>query len=138
MQCESATNVQLFNLLNGNPDEGGIWTNPSDGVVPNGLFSGSMEEGDYTYTVSGPGSCPESSSSVMVEVAELGNPGQTVRFTCVKSLMLPTCLNFLMELMKVVPGQVLVVLLSMAYLIQEVTLKVRILTPYHLKILVRQ
>jgi|GEM_PF-215347 len=76
IQCESATNVQLFNILNGDPDSGGIWTNPSDGVVPNGLFSGSMEEGDYTYTVSGPGSCPESSASVMVEVAELGNPGQ--------------------------------------------------------------
>ncbi len=86
LQCESASNVQLFDFLNGDPDAGGIWTNPSDGVVANGLFSGSMEAGDYTYTVSGPGSCPESSASIEVDVAELGNPGQnTTLYLCEES-----------------------------------------------------
>ncbi len=86
VQCESATNVQLFDFLNGNPDAGGIWTNPSDGVLPNGLFSGAMEEGDYTYTVSGPGSCPENSASVAIDIAELGNPGQnTTLYLCEES-----------------------------------------------------
>lgn len=75
LQCEAVSNLQLFDFLNGTPDAGGIWANSDEELVAGGLFNGNMGEGTYTYTTTGPGSCPPSSSEVQVDLADLGNPG---------------------------------------------------------------
>lgn len=75
LECEAVTGLQLFDLLNGSPDAGGVWTSPGDELVPNGVYNGNLGEGDFEYTVTGPGSCPPSSSLVSIDLALLGNPG---------------------------------------------------------------
>ncbi|WP_204347122.1 hypothetical protein, partial [Psychroserpens algicola] len=52
--CEGVipTNEALFEALEGNPDEGGVWSGPESDV--------------YTYTFAASGSCPEVSATVTV------------------------------------------------------------------------
>lgn len=61
--CSTAGNVNLLNVLGGNPNSGGVWTGPSNlsgGDL--GTFSPStMAAGSYVYTV-GTGSCSASAS----------------------------------------------------------------------------
>lgn len=49
--CSLAAPEDLFNYLNGNPETGGEWTNPSGAVVVMPFDPSSMPAGTYTYTV---------------------------------------------------------------------------------------
>ncbi len=65
--CESDANpsVDLFTLLGGSPDTGGIWSpalNSGTGIYDPNLDA----EGVYTYTVISTNSCPDDSSTVTV------------------------------------------------------------------------
>ncbi|WP_299275015.1 hypothetical protein [uncultured Psychroserpens sp.] len=57
--CEDVTptNEELFEALEGNPDAGGVWSGPVNGM--------------YTYTFAASGSCPEVSATVTVDTYDV-------------------------------------------------------------------
>lgn len=62
--CSSAMPVDLFDALQGTPDQGGSWTGPSP---TSGLYDPvSMQSGVYTYTVSGEDLFPDATATVTV------------------------------------------------------------------------
>ncbi|TXD53027.1 MULTISPECIES: T9SS type B sorting domain-containing protein [unclassified Polaribacter] len=70
--CEFSEEMSLFEMLNGTPDKGGVWS-PS---LPNEMFDPKSDTpGIYTYTIDS-GFCGISSSTVQIEViknSELNN-----------------------------------------------------------------
>ena len=78
--CNSDGPVNLFDVLEGTPDTGGIWSGPS--VLSNndlGLFDPSINNsGIYTYTVSGLGSCPSATATVAVSLDFNNDPNIVV------------------------------------------------------------
>ena len=70
--CEFADTVNLFDYLEGEPDEGGIWSP----YLPDGIFNPSQNSsGIYSYTIDN-GVCGRATSTVNVEVvrnSELNN-----------------------------------------------------------------
>ncbi|HEY0977262.1 MAG TPA: T9SS type A sorting domain-containing protein [Flavobacteriales bacterium] len=56
--CNSDPPFDLFSAIGGNPTPGGIWHDPTWGLVPNGMFiPGTMPEGLYTYELPLAGEC---------------------------------------------------------------------------------
>ncbi|MBK8498115.1 MAG: gliding motility-associated C-terminal domain-containing protein [Flavobacteriales bacterium] len=55
--CSSSGTTTLTTLLNGSPQPGGIWTDPSGAVASNFFDPSSGSTGPYTYTVSGTAPC---------------------------------------------------------------------------------
>jgi gliding motility-associated-like protein len=68
--CENDSPTDLFTILGGNPDLGGLWSPTlSSGT---GIFDPSQDQaGTYTYTLSGTNPCLEISSEVNVVVDQL-------------------------------------------------------------------
>lgn len=65
--CSDGGAVDLFTLLGGTPDPGGLWSGPS--VVVNGLFDpAAMIPGGYVYTLSGAAPCADASAQVTITV----------------------------------------------------------------------
>lgn len=77
--CDDVTQVELFDVLGGNPDAGGTWTDDDDtGTLSGSLFSPfGLPPGDYnfTYTVPGIGLCDADSATVTVTVVDQLNAG---------------------------------------------------------------
>lgn len=74
--CSGQSPVTLFNSITGNPDAGGIWTDPLSQSF-NGIFTpGISQDGVYTYTAQGNNPCPDSSSYHIVVTNTAANPGQ--------------------------------------------------------------
>ena len=79
--CSSDTPAGLFGLLDGTPDTGGSWTDP-DGAPHSGTFDPALDEaGDYTYLVSGAGSCPDATATVTVAVVQARDAGADAAYT---------------------------------------------------------
>ncbi len=72
--CEDATPIDLFNVLGGSPDTGGIWSPAlSSGT---GIFDPSQDpEGAYTYTIENLICALTVSSEVIVTIQEVSNAG---------------------------------------------------------------
>lgn len=71
--CSNHDNVDLFTILGGNPDIGGVWSPPT--ASRTGTFNPSVDlGGKYTYTVSN-GICGDSSAIVDVIVDQLPQAG---------------------------------------------------------------
>ena len=71
--CINAAPTDLFQVLGGNPDAGGVWS-PSL-ASGTGLFDPTLDAaGTYVYTVSN-GVCDALSSQVEVTISQLTNPG---------------------------------------------------------------
>lgn len=63
--CNKTGTIDLFGILQGNPDAGGTWSPALSGG--NGNFVvGTDVAGNYTYTQPGTGACPASQSKVVV------------------------------------------------------------------------
>ncbi|MBZ0206686.1 MAG: HYR domain-containing protein [Flavobacteriales bacterium] len=66
--CTDAAPSNLFSALQGSPDAGGQWTDPS-GQSTGGTFDpANMSAGSYTYTVTGMAPCAQASSTVVVSL----------------------------------------------------------------------
>ena len=66
--CANGAAINLFDYLNGSPETGGTWQNPSAGIH-NGSFDPAVDSpGTYTYTVSGGGICEDAIATVNVQI----------------------------------------------------------------------
>lgn len=76
--CVSDSGVDLFELLQGSPQTTGSWTDPQ-GATSTGIFTPGVDDpGEYRYTVSGDGACPDSTATMLVVVdlpADAGTDG---------------------------------------------------------------
>lgn len=73
--CTGDSPVNLFAVLGGTPDTGGVWIGP-DGMITSGSFDpAASTQGTYTYVVSG-GACPADSATVQMTVLGGPNAGQ--------------------------------------------------------------
>jgi mucin-2 len=76
-QIASITPFDLYGLLNGNPDEGGVWTGPTItsngylGTVDVSSFTTAGSPYIYTYTVSSSINCPAVTSTITINVLPL-------------------------------------------------------------------
>jgi gliding motility-associated-like protein len=75
--CSNDAPVNLFTLLGGTPQVGGVWTNSLNQVVSNILNPnvGPSASDVYTYTVTGGFGCIPDSASVTITVAQSPNAG---------------------------------------------------------------
>lgn len=68
--CANGSPISLMNHLQGNPQQGGLWSN--DFGITTGIFMpGANPEGVYTYTVQGSGPCAIATAQVEVNVMDL-------------------------------------------------------------------
>ncbi|HEX2617610.1 MAG TPA: hypothetical protein VHL57_08715, partial [Flavobacteriales bacterium] len=78
--CVNNAPISLFAQLGGTPDAGGLWTGPT--TVTGDVFDpGAMSAGTYTYTIAVPPPCVSASSTVIVEVVQLPEPGDDAQLT---------------------------------------------------------
>jgi hypothetical protein len=64
--CTGDSAVDMFALLSGSPQPGGVWKDPNGNIIPGGIVNPSVHpEGAYTYTVSRP-PCQDDESVVVV------------------------------------------------------------------------
>src|SRR5690606_1037863 len=73
--CISSPATDLFPSLNGAPQAGGTWNDPSGGAFSGSFTPGQDLAGEYTYTVAGTAPCPAASAVVVVNVVEEPDPG---------------------------------------------------------------
>ena len=83
--CYDANEFFLFPLLTGDPQEGGVWTDPN-GDEHDGFFDPAQDiEGDYVYTING--ACDTSSTILTVNVDQEPNAGESPMETYVYDLL---------------------------------------------------
>jgi len=74
--CTSDANVPLISLLGGNPDPGGVWSDPNGTIVSNGIFDpGVSLPGTYTYLISVLPPCQSDDAQVTISYLPNNNPG---------------------------------------------------------------
>ncbi|MEZ4738786.1 MAG: hypothetical protein R2818_05370 [Flavobacteriales bacterium] len=76
--CSDAGTIDLFDLLSGSPDAGGVWTNSAGVVIPSTFDPASSAGGDFTYSLEGSDDCPGDEALVTIAVSiapRPGNPG---------------------------------------------------------------
>ncbi len=75
--CSDDAIVSLFAQLGGSPDNGGTWSGPSTlaGGDAGNFDPASDNGGTYTYTVTGPGACPNATADVVVTLTTAGDAG---------------------------------------------------------------
>uniref|UniRef100_UPI00404A6411 Ig-like domain-containing protein n=3 Tax=Flavobacterium sp. TaxID=239 RepID=UPI00404A6411 len=72
--CSTDSPIDLFTILGGNPDIGGVWSPAL--ASGSGIFNPQIDnEGLYTYSISGNGICPDQSATVLVEIVLPPNAG---------------------------------------------------------------
>lgn len=72
--CKNDPPVNLFSILGGNPETGGIWSPTL--ASGTGIFNPSLDnEGTYTYTVNNPG-CGDLYAQVEVDILEIPDAGE--------------------------------------------------------------
>ncbi|MBK8341161.1 MAG: gliding motility-associated C-terminal domain-containing protein [Flavobacteriales bacterium] len=74
--CSSTQPFDLFDVLGGTPDAGGIWTdpfnNPFSGIFDPSLFTGTVT---CTYTVPGSAPCVDANATVTIAIGVAADPG---------------------------------------------------------------
>ncbi|MBL7963775.1 MAG: gliding motility-associated C-terminal domain-containing protein [Flavobacteriales bacterium] len=73
--CSSAAPFNMRALLGGTPDAGGTWTGPGGQSHSETFDPATDVSGAYTYTVSGPSPCPDSSAVLTVTLVQAPNAG---------------------------------------------------------------
>ncbi|MCB9168959.1 MAG: gliding motility-associated C-terminal domain-containing protein [Flavobacteriales bacterium] len=72
--CSTEPSTSLFAVLTGSPATGGTWSGPS--AVVNGMYDpATMDDGDYSYTVTGTAPCMNASATVTVTENPAPNSG---------------------------------------------------------------
>ncbi|MCB0763984.1 MAG: hypothetical protein KDB84_04705, partial [Flavobacteriales bacterium] len=66
--CQGSAAVDLFTVLGGSPDPGGVWTGPGGTVVPSLFDPATGAPGTYTYTLQATAPCTAQSATVGVTV----------------------------------------------------------------------
>lgn len=83
--CQNGANIDLFTVIAGTPDPGGIWTRPN-GSSFGGLFTpGTHPPGAYKYRVQGTPPCTADSTTVTVSVNMPPNAGGSRAITVCSS-----------------------------------------------------
>jgi gliding motility-associated-like protein len=74
--CSNTTPVDLFTVLGGTPDAGGIWTDPNNNPF-SGIFDPSLVTGTVTctYTVPGAAPCVDAIATVTITIGVAADPG---------------------------------------------------------------
>lgn len=75
--CNTTAPGPLLNFLNGTPDPGGTWTDPSGSITSAVLDPGTAASGTYTYTVIGAAPCPSVSATVQATIDAQPNAGSS-------------------------------------------------------------
>lgn len=86
--CTNDTSFNLFDVLNGNPNNTGTWTGPNGFTTTdnNAIFNpATSESGAYIYTVPDNVLCIGNSSTVTVSIFQSPNPGDDVETTLCRS-----------------------------------------------------
>ncbi|MCH8516030.1 MAG: gliding motility-associated C-terminal domain-containing protein, partial [Cyclobacteriaceae bacterium] len=67
--CDTDTEINLFDLLEGDPDAGGIWTDINENEIAPVQLVANLSVGlnEFTYTVDG-GSCPDDNATLIVNI----------------------------------------------------------------------
>jgi len=68
--CANSGVIDLMNYLQGNPHQGGLWSNQF-GITTGIFIPGVNPEGIYTYTATGAGPCANSTAQIDVNVMDL-------------------------------------------------------------------
>jgi len=88
--CTTDGTSDLFSLLEGTPDAGGIWTAPDGGVVTAEFDPSTDPSGVYIYTINVPPPCVSVSSTVTVDLVAPPNAGIDAVITlCISSPTTP-------------------------------------------------
>jgi hypothetical protein len=75
--CSGDANVSLISILGGTPSSGGVWFNPNNQVVANGIFDpGQSVEGFYSYVFDLEPPCADAQQQVLVTYLPSNSPGQ--------------------------------------------------------------
>jgi len=73
--CDIDSEIDLFTLLGGTPDNGGTWTPVL--ASGTGVFDPAIDPtGTYTYTITGIAPCPNDTSDVVVTIENTPNAGE--------------------------------------------------------------
>jgi hypothetical protein len=72
--CPENPAFDLYPILGGTPDTGGVWTGPSGNVFSGFYDPASDPQGIYTYTVNFTTSCPNASASATVTIYNVSPP----------------------------------------------------------------
>ncbi len=87
--CASDAPIDLFDMLVGTPDPGGIWIDPF-GMEVDGVFvPGVNLAGNYTYALAGSGFCKDTTAVVQVLVNEPANAGWDAQVSLCNTLPSP-------------------------------------------------
>jgi len=73
--CSNGPQFELFNHLQGNPQAGGTWFNPSGGVFAGTYIPGDSQPGVYKYKLIGTAPCANDSATVTVFQSEASDAG---------------------------------------------------------------
>ncbi len=73
--CSIDNNIELANYISAGADSGGTWKDPSSIITSSSFPTGITQSGAYTYNLTGPPGCPDSSSTIQVDVSTALNPG---------------------------------------------------------------
>ncbi len=73
--CETSTPFDLFTILTGNPDLGGVWTNSSNIQVGSFYIPSTTSSDIFTYTLTGASPCANDFSTVTVTNNSLPDAG---------------------------------------------------------------
>lgn len=68
--CSGDAVFSLFDELNGNPDDGGVWINPDNIGVSETFNPSTSIIGEYTYFIEGQNACPSASQTVNLSYQE--------------------------------------------------------------------
>lgn len=68
--CDNASNLDLFNLLGGNPQSTGIWTDVNGNSINNIFNPSTQPSGTFTYFIQA-NACPDASSNVQITVNQM-------------------------------------------------------------------
>ncbi len=79
--CSTSPSIDLFLQLGGNPDIGGVWTDPNGQVHGAQFDPASDPAGVYTYTVTGTAPCSDASAALNITVDPEPDAGQGGAFT---------------------------------------------------------
>lgn len=80
-RCDTDAPVQLFNMLGGTPDQGGVWTGPGGSPSTGVFIPGQSAPGDYTYTLTATAPCLGATAVVTAVVNAAPDAGTSVLHT---------------------------------------------------------